>query len=82
MSDLRPCSYCGHGELMVMPSVSLDISRATSVMGVTAYASIAGQWVGNMVVCTRCTHTSLFTANGPTMLERVPGATIVKAKIG
>lgn len=62
-----------------MPSVSIDLAKATTVLGMSAYASIAGQWEGNVVVCTRCTHTSFFTINGPTLLQRVPGATLVRA---
>jgi hypothetical protein len=82
MSNPRPCSYCGHREFMLMPSVAIDISAAKMIMGTPAYASIAGQWTGNMLVCTRCTHTSFFTLNGPTMLQRVPGATLVTAQDG
>lgn len=82
MSNLRPCVNCGHDELMVMPSVSVDIAKATAVMGMAAYAGIAGQWTVNVTVCTRCTHSSIYTLNGQTMLERVPGATIVKAQRG
>lgn len=66
---------------MLLPNVSIDIAHAMAVgSAMPAYASIPGQWVGNMAVCTGCMHTSFFTLNGPTLLQRVPGATLVKAQ--
>lgn len=75
--------YCGHDEFMVMPRVAIDLDQAKMILGgIAAFASIPGQWVGNVYVCTRCTHTTFFTLNGPTLLQRVPEATIVKAQGG
>jgi len=64
-----------------MPRMAIDMDQGMLVGGaIAAYASIQGQWTGNVYVCTRCTHTTFFTLNGPAMMQRVKDAVLVKAQ--
>ena len=64
----------------MLPNVAVELSHVTTLLGIRAFQKVPGALETSIVVCTRCSYTSVFTLNGPVLLRSVPGATLMRAQ--
>lgn len=80
MNTLKPCSYCGNTSFTYIPNVAIDAPHMTNVLGITSrVGSTATWWAFNLVACTQCGNTLIFTTNAQLLSQRIPGSTAVQA---
>jgi hypothetical protein len=81
MNTLKPCSYCGNTSFAYVPNIAVEAGHATTILGMPARTGGHDWWLLNMVSCTQCGNTLIFTTNVQQMSQRIPGSTIVQAAV-
>lgn len=72
---VRPCAHCGFTTFHFVPNMQLDVTHATTLLGMAASQTIKGRrWTFTLVICAQCGSTQTFTANGTDLVHWVPGA--------
>lgn len=72
----KPCAHCGCATLHIIPNVQVDISVATTVLGMRAKMDLQSiDWSVSLVICSQCGFTQCFTSNTAELAPKFPGST-------
>jgi hypothetical protein len=77
----KPCGHCSNATFHVVPNVRVDISVATTVLGMQARRDLKGvDWIVTIVACTNCGLTQTFTTNAAQLGPHFPGSTTMQGQ--
>jgi len=76
---LRPCSYCGGGEFIHLPSVALELKKPVSVFGAQGTQNVRPYPVVALLICSRCGRTEWFAQGVQQLAQQFPGAQSLRA---
>jgi hypothetical protein len=75
----RPCQHCHGVSFHVVPNLRAELYEATSFLGIQA-GKDKGWLSFSLVICAQCSHTEMFTTNGPDLVQKIPGVYMAHAR--
>jgi len=73
------CPQCQSNTFVFLPNMQLHVAHGTQMLGmnVSVGGGVGGRfWTFTLVVCSHCTHTTIFTTNAQDLAQHIPGAKV------